>query len=651
MLFLYLYSYRTFILQRGCANKIIGYWKSWHLTKQQKLKLLEWKEKRDSTWGQIQSEFIRDWSIIKQSKRIEIHIPSYSIDHWNRLNIPHLSNHENNQLSRLLRLKDDNLRIIYVSPYKLNENIINYYIKLLKLKNIRDIESRLCFVYPENNERFPDFFSLSSLLLYSPHCLNFIRNYIKNDQYAYIVPNYLGPEDKQLAMTLKLPILSADPTKCLIYTSKSGSKRIFTLSEVNITNGIYNLYDVDEVISSLCKLILKFLEVDRWLFKSDNSYNGKGIAYIDLFDNSVILALRKEKEYGLIDDPDYWNRPEILTEALNKIVDEIDKIFYRRVILLYPELYNNKVEKFFELYGKYGGIIEAVPNLVKGSIIVNMLIEPDGNINILSTHEHIYTSIYKSNGTIFPEQSIPGRAVYESSLSIGNTLFNKQIIGYLSLDCILYWDNVTHTHKMCFLGIRPGFDPSYVSFILFDYMTEGKFDQQIGVYSVISGDYDNNDSNENSLRLSLSPSGGGGASPTATGSTTPIVKENRTFVVFDYIYHPGLSSFQFSTFFNMCRLNNISFDIGEKVGTIFMLMDSLACGSMGVIITTESLLESMRVVGVTFQFILKQIGNVIKKNDFSVEDSNMELIYATVKALYKEVGKGMKGNPWSVYIQ
>lgn len=532
-----------------------------------------------------------------------------------------------------MRLKDDNISIIYVSPYKLNENIINYYIKLLKLKDIKDIESRLCFVYPENNDRFPDFFSLSSLLLYSPHCLQFIRNYIK-DSISYIVPNYLGPEDKSLAMTLKLPILSADPTKCLIYTSKSGSKRIFTLSEVNITNGIYNLYDVDEVISSLCKLILKFLEVDRWLFKSDNSYNGKGIAYIDLFDNSVILALRKEKEYGLIDDSEYWNRPEILTEALNKIVDEIDKIFYKRVILLYPELYNNKVEKFFELYSKYGGIIEAVPNLVKGSIIINLLIEPDSTINILSTHEHIYTSIYKSNGTIFPEQSIPGRAVYESALSIGNTLFNKQIIGYLSLDCILYWDSVTHTHKMCFLGIRPGFDPSYVSFILFDYMCEGKFDQQIGVYSVINGDIEEE---ENSMKLNI--------------SSSPIVKENRTFIVFDYIYHPGLSSFQFSTFFNMCRLNNISFDIGEKVGTIFLLMDSLACGSMGVIITSESLLECMRVVGVTFQFILKQIGNVIKKNDFSIEDSNMELIYATVKALYKEVGKGMKGNPWSVYIQ
>lgn len=259
-------KYKRLVKEIVSINKIIGYWKSYKLSKEWRLKLLEYKELKEKTWNDIQNKFLSNWSNIKEKDRIEIHIPSFSLDSWNRFNIPHLNNHENNQLSRLLRLRDPHISIVYVSPYKMNENIINYYIKLLKLKNIKDVESRLCFVYPENCDRFPDFFSLSSLILYSPNCMRFIKDYIRN-RTAYILPNYLGPEDKILAETMKLPMLATDPTKMLIFTSKSGSQRIFTIAEVNTPIGIYNLSDVDEVVSDLCKLILKYLEVDRWIFK------------------------------------------------------------------------------------------------------------------------------------------------------------------------------------------------------------------------------------------------------------------------------------------------------------------------------------------------------------------------------------------------
>lgn len=166
-------------------------------------------------------------------------------------------------------------------------------------------------------------------------------------------------------------------------------------------------------------------------------------------------------------------------------------------------------------------------------------------------------------------------------------------------------------------------------------MTEGVFNPQSGEY------YLTNESNINSI----SPSG---------EYKDEIITENetRTFVVFDYLYHPGLASFRFSTFFNMCRLNNISYDIAEKMGTIFILMDSMAAGCLGIISSNKSLSESMKIIGMTFQFLTKQIGGVsTDKTDFQLEDSNIELIYSTIKTMYKEIEKGSRGNPWVICVQ
>lgn len=72
---------------------------------------------------------------------------------------------------------------------------------------------------------------MSSVLLLSDNTIKKIRKYI-DGKVAYIVPGVAGKEDLKLAAKLKVPILGGEPSKSTIFSSKSGSKRIFNIAEI-----------------------------------------------------------------------------------------------------------------------------------------------------------------------------------------------------------------------------------------------------------------------------------------------------------------------------------------------------------------------------------------------------------------------------------
>ncbi len=97
------------------------------------------------------------------------------------------------------------VEVIYVSPYDLSADILNYYFKILELGDITDYKDRLHFVFPENHEKFPSHFSTSRMLLYSPKTIARIKKLIQGKN-AYIIPGYPSNDDVKLANELNLPI-------------------------------------------------------------------------------------------------------------------------------------------------------------------------------------------------------------------------------------------------------------------------------------------------------------------------------------------------------------------------------------------------------------------------------------------------------------
>jgi hypothetical protein len=76
-----------------------------------------------------------------------------------RMTIENLKQLENAQISRIFRLKDPNVDVIYVAPYIFSTELTKYYMKILELLEIDN--HRLHIIVPENANKFKPHLSLA----------------------------------------------------------------------------------------------------------------------------------------------------------------------------------------------------------------------------------------------------------------------------------------------------------------------------------------------------------------------------------------------------------------------------------------------------------------------------------------------------------
>lgn len=84
-------------------------------------------------------------------------------------------------------------------------------------------------------------------MMYSPKTVKRIKSLIKGRQ-AYIVPGIANNDDLKLSITLQIPILSGEPSKQTLYSTKSGGKKIFQLADVPTPISAVDIYDEQEFI-------------------------------------------------------------------------------------------------------------------------------------------------------------------------------------------------------------------------------------------------------------------------------------------------------------------------------------------------------------------------------------------------------------------
>ena len=109
-----------------------------------------------------------------------------------------------------------------------------------------------------------------------------LKSMIKGNKQAYIVPGLVSTDCFKLAMKLEIPIMSGQPQKQHLYSTKSGAKKIFQLADVPTPISQVDIYDESEFYLSLAKLIAHNLYVPMWMFKIDDEVNGRGHAYLNM---------------------------------------------------------------------------------------------------------------------------------------------------------------------------------------------------------------------------------------------------------------------------------------------------------------------------------------------------------------------------------
>lgn len=107
----------------------------------------------------------------------------------------------------------------------LPDEVLVFFQKLLEVAGI-DYTNRLHFVHPENFSKFPQHYSLTQLLYFSPKALFQIRQLIQG-QFSYIVPMRVGKEEFVLAEILKTNLYTGPFEQIDIFSRKSAGKELF----------------------------------------------------------------------------------------------------------------------------------------------------------------------------------------------------------------------------------------------------------------------------------------------------------------------------------------------------------------------------------------------------------------------------------------
>jgi hypothetical protein len=74
------------------------------------------------------------------------------------------------------------------------------------------------------------------------------------------------------------------------------------------------------------------------------------------------------------------------------------------------------------------------------------------------------------------------------------------------------------------------------------------------------------------------------------------------------IINEGLDALQYKTFFQLCRLESISFNLEKKVGSTFILIDSLQSGVLSVMTVGDSLNSVLKYMSDALEFLAKNVG-------------------------------------------
>lgn len=378
--------------------------------------------------------------------------PSLTLDREILSKLKGSLHYEERLLCLLMLLRMPQTKIIYLSSIPFSDHIIDYYLHLLQGITGHHARQRLTMLSCFDLSQKP----LTEKILERPRMLNKIRSLISDPSSTHLTCYNITPLEKSLAVRLGIPLFGTDPEK-FYEGSKSGGRKTFRESGINLPDGSEDLKTREEVAAALARLREKNPSIRKAVIKMNDGFSGEG------------NALYRYPEFR-----DGESVQKKISDTMNDCMKTIAKgmghdLFYR---------------KFEEM----GGIVEEfLEGEIKVSPSVQCVIGSADKIDIASTHDQLLGG---EDGQTYLGAEFPADSAYAADLSVlgkkvASTLARKGVLGRFAVDFIsVKQDDGKWKHYAIEINLRKG--GTTHPFMMMQLLTNGRYDADSGNYFTAS---------------------------------------------------------------------------------------------------------------------------------------------------------------------
>jgi hypothetical protein len=214
-------------------------------------------------------------------------IPSLTLDQSELSKLDGAGFYEERLLFLLIRLRNPQARMVYVTSQPVHPLILEYYFQLLAGIPASHARSRLTLLCVHDSSPR----SLTEKILERPRLIQRIRYGIADTSRAYMTVFNSTPLERKLAVLLGIPLNGVDPALSHLGT-KSGSRKVFREAGVPLPEGSEDLRSEDDLVEALEELRRRRPGLRRAVVKLDDSFSGEGNGVFSYPEAPGLAAIR-----------------------------------------------------------------------------------------------------------------------------------------------------------------------------------------------------------------------------------------------------------------------------------------------------------------------------------------------------------------------
>ncbi|HEX9148129.1 MAG TPA: peptide ligase PGM1-related protein [Thermoanaerobaculia bacterium] len=409
-------------------------------------------ERELEEFRRIQPRLAELWNLLSNREEqpyTSVVIPSLTLDQRELEKLEGASHYEERLLFLLIRLRNPQARMVYVTSRPVHPLILDYYFELLAGIPASHARSRLTLLCAYDTSPR----SLTEKILERPRLIQRIRYGIGDPTRAFLTVYNSTPLERRLAVLLGIPLNGVDPDLQSLGT-KSGSRRAFREAGVAMPDGFEGLRSKSDLVEALDGLRRRQPAIRKAVVKLDDSFSGEG---------NAIFRYPGESDRTALED------------ALSRLSCAVS---------------SESADSYLEKFRTMGGIVEEfLDGNEARSPSCQIRIDPSGKVVLISTHDQLLGGptgqLYL--GCRFPADDGYRRQIQDAGRRVGEVLAARGVVSRLAIDFVVRRGPGSTEWKPFAIEINLRVGGTTHPFLALEFLTGGQLDPETGLFHSPSG--------------------------------------------------------------------------------------------------------------------------------------------------------------------